>query len=543
MADPGVSAVSDFSSRYDTLERYVQGVPSVRDELARLDPTDPVDMRRYGALRNEYADASRVLRVLSDDIGDVSLRPFASELSSLRRDFDESPSGRYRLVEAGLDAVASALDDACVDGTLADRLGLYENIARQHGWQEYLGRIADLSARVRADESPERVYDPGSVRIAPRSRSPSQEYAVSREHRLDDILRYCDAGGVVGETKLKVLGAYALVQRMHTLFQGASSSGKSSLLRRLVGLLDDDKVVGLDAMSNTALHRAAGYLDGKVLCISEWQKAMHNPFLADVIKSITEGQDMPRLVTEPDLTVRLYHLPSNVTVFSSLDPNDEAALPANLRERLPALKRRMLRLRTDESDEQTRHVLEDRAASRMVGSPAQVSDPSVAALRSHVRSASSIRRAVCDPFAQYMLDVFPSSSPIVRGYAEKYCGLVDASVKFNFPERVAAKGGQPVLFAALEDYFIVHSLFYDDFLWSIEDMDGSAKVLMDVEHLSSSKVDWQGAFDAGLDVMRSRHPDVARRWVEAQSQEGEVLAYDASSRRRVPVASVAPDFL
>lgn len=312
---------------------------------------------------------------------------------------------------------------------------------------------------------------------------------------IQTLVDYYKQKGLVGEEGNSVVQTLAAINGISFGFYSKSGSGKSYLVDVLMDLLPGNSVYKMELFSETAgFYDCAEINKAKIIYIPELQKAMKktNSIAAELIKGISEGRDVTRVVTQGTST-RRYTIRADKSIAFTLASENEFKYDEEL-------ARRVLFLYTDESPEQTQNVILYKAAARHANGKNHLMNPEQeCVLKRHIANVMDAGFCFENPFAEYLAGLMPASLKS-RSYIDHFFDLVEASAKFNHLHRVKEKG---TLFLGIEDV----SLIVDAYWQNMARAPGTEKLDFDRE----------ACFYHGADFMKENYRDVFERWVSLQN--------------------------
>ncbi len=332
---------------------------------------------------------------------------------------------------------------------------------------------------------------------------------------LTDILNYYKQEGVVGEEKNLILQTLCAINNISFGVEGYSGSGKTFLTDALLNLIQDKYVYRMGLSSNLAILNDSKNINGKkFIYIPEIQKAMNKKDapIAEVIKNLTEGKDANRIVTLSQGKTKQYHIKAGITVIYTLAIE-------NYFKKDDETSRRFLRLFTDHSEEHINEILDYKARSRcFFNDESRMSEEGLEELKFHIDNCINTNDiSYVDSFAPFMNTYIPST-PKTVGYVDHYYKLLNASAKFHHNKRIQ-EGKQ--IFLSLEDHFLIHELYHDEFCNSISNLN-KTKDYSDLIENARKEVDWQKCWENGNEIIKINFSNVYDKWRDLQIQNNSI---------------------
>ncbi len=345
--------------------------------------------------------------------------------------------------------------------------------------------------------------------------------------QLHDIVTYFQNRGVVGEEAL-VVGTYlALSNTISFGVEGYSGSGKTFLVDKLIDLVHEDDVYRAELSSKMALfYDQERVNESKIIYIPELQKALNDKSspVTEIVKNITEGKSARRLVTSKDLAgSEEFIINKDKTIVYTL------ALENHFKKDNEAA-RRFMRFITDSSPKHFEAIHNYKANARMNIARKQDNEELTVRLSNHLNTLRKLSVQVIDPFAEYIQAFIPKTQKSV-GYVDHYYHLIDACTRFHFQNREYFKvNGQDYLLTNLEDHYYVHSIYYNEFLKSLDDLAQEGE-----QDTIKRAIDWKACFLQGrenlynnetLQKVMKENPTLLKNWELAQIGQGTINTKD-----------------
>jgi hypothetical protein len=341
---------------------------------------------------------------------------------------------------------------ADVPAELVEQLLLYaaEHIgADTRGWQDWqedqLARqIAETLAKAEAERVTLRAAHLGDLESDARQR-------LSDPKLLFTIGEAITARGLVGERQNALTLELAAVSRVTDepicmVVKGDSAGGKSHQVRAVLAFHPDNAHVDLTSMSEKGLIYDTRDYAHRVLSFYEMDGEAANPFAAYLLRTLISEGRIEHLTVETSGPV-----PAG-TVITKEGPIGFVSTTIE-----PALERqqetRTLSLMADDSEDQTRRVLEHQARHAQQGTPLPDATPWRDA---HEWLAETGLRAVAIPFAGRLPEHMPTGRVRVRRDFPRLLGLIGACALLHQVQRERTEDGRVV--ATLADYAMVREV-------------------------------------------------------------------------------------
>ncbi|MDO8555850.1 MAG: hypothetical protein Q7R96_01600 [Nanoarchaeota archaeon] len=371
---------------------------------------------------------------------------------------------------------------------------------------------------------PRRVPEPSA---RPPAAVVRQQFALPANYvpSLATLVNFYRDFGVVDEEKTCVLLTLAMVHGLHVGVEGPSGSGKSYIVQGLSELLPKEQVYTLELASDKAVfYDAVRVNNARFLIAPELQKPLKekNGSTIEVLKTLSEGRDLDRLVTQTGGQVRHQVISGkNKVILYTLAMENSFKKDAEL-------SRRFIVLYTDTSDEHVQHVLQESAMRQFADKNKNLDILETASLKRYLSSLIALQDVKFrDPFAVFMRRYIPQI-PRAVSFVNHYDHLLNAFTKFYHPVRL--RDGKQV-FTALEDHYQLFTLYHENFMQNLFALgDGH-------ENMQVPAVDWEGCFRAGLEAMIQQYPSFADQWLEKHIVDNQVVVHHPLTGDVVPVAS------
>ncbi|MFH1307727.1 MAG: ABC transporter ATP-binding protein [archaeon] len=372
---------------------------------------------------------------------------------------------------------------------------------------------------------------------------------IGRELNLHSITQYLQNNQVVGEEANGILATLSLANGIHVILEGDSGSGKSYLMKTVLGLFDGVYEIGLS--SEQAIWRQADEINGsKILYVPELQKAVADKKnkvsgMIEFLKSLGEGKDPTRKVTNSDRTgVDTYRIEAEGKVFATTIATENDFKYDR------ELQRRFLILETDNSREHIDAIIRDKVSRRMivgVGDDRASLEASLSERIEHIRRAENIH--VINPFLGYLETTFPRVNK-TQAYLDHYLNLFEAIGKFFSPDRRKLEvDDKSYVVLNLEDVFNGFQMYHPHFLRTLRSFNG------DVE-FNQEEPNWadcfrQGIYDIRLgevgirngnqETLLREYPRIVDEWIYSQIEGSCIYTPDYKTGEVIEIADLAAD--
>lgn len=252
-----------------------------------------------------------------------------------------------------------------------------------------------------------------------------------------DLLNF----GVVGEAvvaSLVLASGVAPKARnpIHLVVQGPSSSGKSRVVKEVLGLFPGDSALILTGLSDKALFHASGDLDGRILFLEELDAFKDNEYLDYQIRALmSEGQLTYAFAAKDDS--------GNIrTVEVKVEGNCSVITTTTQRRLHPENATRVLLVQTDASPEQTARIVMAKAKGASEAGNGTSTAPIVEGWKSFL--AQVPERRVVIPFAKGLVADFPVNVPRRRRDFQMVLALTQAIALLHYRHRGINEWGRLV---------------------------------------------------------------------------------------------------
>ncbi len=381
-------------------------------------------------------------------------------------------------------------------------------------FRDYLSEISSVREMAGKDNPPLEIEE--TLPALP-------EHWNSHDNIFASVLNYYKSRGVVGEERLSILQTLCAANKISFGVEGPSGSGKTFVMDGLINLLPEESVYKIGLSSDNAIFNDLERLNkAEFLYIPELQKAMDRKkgSTVEAIKDLTEGRDAVRIVTAKKGKCDEYRIGKGKALIYTLA--HENGFKKDIE-----TGRRFAVFYTDCSPEHVDVVLSAKARSRCSPEAAGFTENDFDDLRNHLSSCILAEYSFQDPFSVYMSRHIPNI-PKAVGFVDHYYALLDACAKFNYPFR---EESNEHLFITLEDHYIIHQFYHNDFCRNLTDICGKD----DIHLIESAKsgVNWKECWNAGVSVMNENFPDIAGNWMELQKTGNAITVYDPIKRKRL----------
>ena len=352
-----------------------------------------------------------------------------------------------------------------------------------------------------AVEEPERPSN--LVVIKPKINASIDDTITLNSPTFEDILKYYRSEGIIGEEKNAILITLAATYGAQFGIIGDSGSGKTLLALALMKLLPSSYVYELQLASDQSLFNDVDEINGKkFIYISEAQKPLKkkDSTILEIIKTLGEGKDVKRKVTLSKGKVIDYVINGGPKIIFTLANENDFKLDTEL-------SRRFMLFYTDSSKEHVEDVITENAKSR--AEIKSIDKKHSLALSNYIkRSLDSDYSGFVDVFSEAFTKYIPKV-PKAVGYVNHYYDLLNACAKFHSAERMLDENNH--LFLDLEDYYLIHQLYYPNFLTSLKNLSTKG-------FTNQNEVDWIELYGAGANKMKSMYPDKFQEWEQHQEK-------------------------
>ena len=344
---------------------------------------------------------------------------------------------------------------------------------------------------------------------------------INNTLELNDLVNYYKNLGLVGEENIACAMTLAAINGSSFGVEGYSGSGKTFVVDKLVDNLLPD-VYRIQQSSKLAIFNDIERINGsKFIYIPELQKAMKDKKspIIEVIKDLTEGKDANRIVTSRGgRGIKEYSIKKGVTIIYTL------ALE-NYFKKDEESSRRLIRLRTDSSQEHLDEIHETKAKSRYsIGKSQRAMKKLEQKVKEHVSDCIALNDInIIDPFSEYVTNIIPKTQKSV-GYIDHYYSLLDGCAKFHYNQRQKVDiGGETYLLVNLEDHYNVFQMYFNEFTQTLKDLATDEDKLRELSVID--KPNWEKCFYDGCEIMtnstelrklRNQHPAVIKDWYDSQ---------------------------
>jgi hypothetical protein len=264
---------------------------------------------------------------------------------------------------------------------------------------------------------------------------------------VDEIVRDCQALGIVGEQNL-VLAIYLigtsrlLARPLAAIVQGKSSSGKSNIVHKVARLFPDDVVLNATRITPQALYHYKSLAHRFVLAGE--RSRVQDDTAADATAALRQLQSEGRITklitgTDGPRTSELVRQEGPIAYIETTTLQPSKIFPEDLN--------RALLLRTDETERQTRQILDADAARYEAPQEADVA----AIIEKHHTFQSSLEPiAVTIPFARRLMSEVPARQVEARRVGPQILSMIEAVTLLHQFQR--QKDDADRLLAEAQDY-------------------------------------------------------------------------------------------
>lgn len=284
---------------------------------------------------------------------------------------------------------------------------------------------------------------PGSIPVPSPLPSPSKIVA--------ELLTDAAALGIVGEENL-VIGVYLvgtsrlLDRPLALIAQGSSSSGKTSTVNGVAQFFPDDQVIHATRMTPQALYHMPEAIAHKFVVGGE-RSRIQDDAATDATAALRQ------LISERRIVKQIVEREGDKFVTRQLVIEGPIAFvqttTLTCQEILKEDRNRCILLQTDETEKQTRAILNRRAAEYTSGKQA---DTKAIIKRHHDFQSGLQALPVTIPFAAELLEKLPAKKVEARRVAGQVLSMIEASCLLHQAERQQDSQGR--LIATLVDYGI-----------------------------------------------------------------------------------------
>jgi len=307
--------------------------------------------------------------------------------------------------------------------------------------------------------------------IVPKPRTePVQESTQPTLRTIKNFFKDC---GVVGEEKNACLIVLAILNQKHTLISSQSGAGKTMLLDTAILLFDEADIYRVDFVSKQALmYDMDNFNKAKIIYSSELQKALSEPMVVDIFKSVTENKVVTNRKGISTQRIQEYSLDGRGKVaLSTLAVENSFKTDAEL-------ERRQVTLFTDISEKQNRDVIKKIGETRFNKKRKKLLESSgTDFLKKHCREVLKINDLdFVNPFAPFISERLPSPSVKIRTHAKHFFDLIEAVTKFYNKDRV--RDGNKI-FVSIQDCIDLFDLYWEQFYRVVHDIGLVGKDILD----------------------------------------------------------------
>lgn len=284
---------------------------------------------------------------------------------------------------------------------------------------------------------------------------------------LWDFNRFVDAQGFVGDEKDRTMVFLSfIVAGRSTGVESLSSGGKTAMCEAVLRVFPDEFVYHMDLGSQKAeMYSGDAIKRAKVAFLPELQIAMRkdSELVVELLKKWGEGKDLDynRVV---GTKTRRFHLPYRPFLYTlalenKIKPDEE-------------LSRRVVKLTTDISSDQTKRVMEAKAWDRVRPDSQVVMEPwEMIALKRYVVGVKEINGGLrfVNPYAMWLQSKIPNTFVTARTMVQQYLDCIEAVTRFYLPQghRLRIEDRlSPKAFVSLADCWALHTTYGENFLYA-----------------------------------------------------------------------------
>lgn len=313
---------------------------------------------------------------------------------------------------------------------------------------------------------------------------------------------------------------------IHYMLKGGSRSGKTLLVDKILTLIPQKEVyqVGLSS-EMVVFHNASVVNNSSIIYIPEIQKLVSskkNSPILEMIKTLAENKDSSRPRVNGSNVVTDIINAGKMIITTVADENQY------FKNEDIEVKGRFIHFNTLETEEHITKVNDYISLRGWPGKEESYFDKEeYFALMKHLQEVRKIKATFIDPFRHCLRQKIPNlkKSP---GYSELYYDLLAACAKFHHKDRFKEK---EKIYIGLQDHFIVHSLFYDFFFKTLQELNSKnseeRETALQEREKILAPIDWEDWWKQGREVMeRINNPldkKAYSRWMEKQLIGGTVV--------------------
>jgi hypothetical protein len=299
----------------------------------------------------------------------------------------------------------------------------------------------------------------------------AKEAALAYRPSLYDITRFFEHNYFVGDEKNRLSLVIGLLGRQCVGVESLSGSGKTVMSDTALKLFDPSWIYTMGLQSKTAaFYEANEIVKRKLIYIPELQKALDKSGLAiEILKNFGEGKDIDRPVTDiAHKTTRHYKIPWRPYIYT-LATENETVPDAEL-------SRRVLKLSTDITAEQTGKVLEMKAMREFNPDALRVlTDLEEFAIKSYMQLAYRMAMETytqfqfVNPYSIFIQKSIPRSFVQARTAIDHYANMTKAVAKFFAPAGKRYIQDNRI-FCTLADNWFVNQIYGEAFTYDVMQM-------------------------------------------------------------------------
>jgi hypothetical protein len=299
-------------------------------------------------------------------------------------------------------------------------------------------------------------------------------HLLKRPDLLRHALRKVQAQGVVGEQRpilaTFLVGVSRLLEDpLHAVTRATSSSGKNYLNARVLNLFADKHIWEATRFTGAALDRVEpGELKHKIIYLEEFEGARDN-YSARIMMS--RGELVLRTATKDeetgDWSTKENRVEGPVALLTTTTEADVGEDEEN----------RLFGISLDESEGQTRRILQRRAAAYDGNPPLDSDAQSLQHLRNAQRVLEDHATTPRIPYARTLADAFPDDLIRVRRDFDKFLRFIQASTLTHLAQRPRDTEGR--LLATPSDYALAKLATQEFLAQSLQQHHPKTKEILD----------------------------------------------------------------
>ncbi len=340
---------------------------------------------------------------------------------------------------------------------------------------------------------------------------------------IDAILSDCRAMGLVGVRNnilaIYLIGTSRLLDRpLAAIVQGSSSTGKSYVVSQVTKLFPPDKVLNATRMSPKSLYygeplshkfvvggeRSRNTDDGAADVTAALRQLLSEGRISNYVPEKKDGKHSTRLVQVEG--------PIAYVETTTLDPQKIFREDLN----------RALLLKTDESEQQTRAIL-DQAANRAAGKDTSLNHDEIIG-KHHAFQSMLESRSVVIPYAAALLGRIPEKKVEARRVAKQVLSMIEAVTLLHQFQREQDAHGR--LIATDADYQVARSILVQPLGESLGVAASPAKLY---QKLSKRFPEGQSFTTADAQKLDSQaHENSVKNWLRSLADHGCIQQVEAA---------------